>query len=144
MTESRFASGAKAIPRVFKYDPTDVRISRPYHPSLPSLMQSPRSSLRFQNSRGDPMQYGAYRRWKLAEDSNLDSKGKPKKKKSKSSTGYQTGDYKVDGANGGEAIGSRDVGGKKKKSKGGSLNADSFYDAIKKFGSGAKVNSSRP
>jgi hypothetical protein len=86
------------------------------------------------------MQYGAYRRWKLAEDSNLDSKGKPKKKKSKSSTGYQAGDYKVDGANGGEAIGSRDVGGKKKKSKGGSLNADSFYDAIKKFGSGAKVS----
>lgn len=85
------------------------------------------------------MQYGAYRRWKLAEDSNLDSKGKPKKKKSKSSTGYQVGDYKVDGANGGEAIGSRDVGGKKKKTKGGSLNADSFYDAIKKFGSGAKV-----
>ena len=85
------------------------------------------------------MQYGAYRRWKLAEDSNLDSKGKPKKKKSKSSTGYKVGDYKVDGANGGEAIGSKDVGGKKKKNKGGSLNADSFYDAIKKFGSGAKV-----
>jgi hypothetical protein len=35
----------------------------------------------------DPMQYGAYRRWKLAEDSLLDSKGKPKKKSSKSSTG---------------------------------------------------------
>ena len=86
------------------------------------------------------MQYGAYRRWKLAEDSNLDSKGKPKKKKSKSSTGYKVGDYKVDGANGGEAIGSKDVGGKKKKNKGGSLNADSFYDAIKKFGSGAKVS----
>ena len=84
------------------------------------------------------MQYGAYRRWKLAEDSNLDSKGKPKKKKSKSSTGYVAGDYKVDGANGGEAIGSRDVGGKKKKNKGGSLNSDSFYDAIKKFGAGAK------
>jgi hypothetical protein len=54
------------------------------------------------------MQYGAYRRWKLAEDSELDSKGKPKKKKSKSSTGYQAGDYKVDGVNGisgGDAIG---------------------------------------
>ena len=86
------------------------------------------------------MQYGAYRRWKLAEDSLLDSKGKPKKKKSKSSTGYVAGDYKVDGAAGGEAIGSRDVGGKKKNKKGGSLNSDSFYDAIKKFGAGAKVS----
>ena len=89
------------------------------------------------------MQYGAYRRWKLAEDSQLDSKGKPKKKKSKSSTGYVAGDYKVDGVNGvsgGEAIGAgRDVGGKKKKNKGGSLNSDSFYDAIKKFGGGVKV-----
>ena len=85
------------------------------------------------------MQYGAYRRWKLAEDSNLDSKGKPKKNKKKSSTGYVAGDYKVDGANGGKAIGSRDVGSKK-KNKGGSLNADSFYDAIKKFGSGVKVS----
>jgi hypothetical protein len=84
------------------------------------------------------MQYGAYRRWKLAEDSNLDSKGKPKKNKKKSSTGYVAGDYKVDGANGGKAIGSRDVGSKK-KNKGGTLNADSFYDAIKKFGSGVKV-----
>lgn len=93
----------------------------------------------YQNSRGDPMQYGAYRRWKLAEDSNLDSKGKPKKNKKKSSTGYVAGDYKVDGANGGKAIGSRDVGSKK-KNKGGSLNADSFYDAIKKFGSGVKVS----
>lgn len=86
------------------------------------------------------MQYGAYRRWKLAEDSNLDSKGKPKKNKKKSSTGYVAGDYKVDGANGGKAIGSRDVGSKK-KNKGGTLNADSFYDAIKKFGSGVKVRS---
>ena len=85
------------------------------------------------------MQYGAYRRWKLAEDSNLDSKGKPKKNKKKSSTGYVAGDYKVDGANGGKAIGSRDVGSKK-KNKGGTLNADSFYDAIKKFGSGVKVS----
>ena len=89
------------------------------------------------------MQYGAYRRWKLAEDSQLDSKGKPKKKKSKSSTGYVAGDYKLDGVNGvsgGEAIGAgRDVGGKKKKNKGGSLNSDSFYDAIKKFGGGVKV-----
>ena len=84
------------------------------------------------------MQYGAYRRWKLAEDSNLDSKGKPKKNKKKSSTGYVAGDYKVDGANGGKPIGSRDVGSKK-KNKGGTLNADSFYDAIKKFGSGVKV-----
>ena len=48
----------------------------------------------------------------------------------------------MDGLKGGEAIGSRDVGGKKKNKKGGSLNSDSFYDAIKKFGAGAKVSPS--
>jgi hypothetical protein len=55
-------------------------------------------------------------------------------------TGYNKGDYEVDGAMGGDSIGgSRNVGGNKKKKdkKGGNnLNPESFYDAIKNFGAG--------
>lgn len=55
-------------------------------------------------------------------------------------TGYNKGDYEVDGAMGGDAVGgSRNVGGNKKKKdkKGGNnLNPESFYDAIKNFGAG--------
>eukprot|EP00596_Hydrurales_sp_CCMP1899_P005385 CAMPEP_0119036344 /NCGR_PEP_ID=MMETSP1177-20130426/4020_1 /TAXON_ID=2985 /ORGANISM="Ochromonas sp, Strain CCMP1899" /LENGTH=431 /DNA_ID=CAMNT_0006996103 /DNA_START=244 /DNA_END=1539 /DNA_ORIENTATION=- len=121
LTENRFAnnrldSNLQTLPRQVKYDPAE-------------LLKQAR----------DPMQYGAYRRWKLAEDSQLDSKGKPKKK-SKSTTGYNKGDYEVDGAMGGDSIGgSRNVGGNKKKKdkKGGNnLNPESFYDAIKNFGAG--------
>lgn len=56
------------------------------------------------------------------------------------STGYNKGDYEVDGSMGGDAVGgSRNVGGNKKKKdkKGGNnLNPESFYDAIKNFGAG--------
>jgi hypothetical protein len=86
--------------RIVKYDPTDT-------------------------GRGDPMKYGAYRRWKLAEGElgNAGAKGRPKSLRQKSQK-----------AQGGKPTSAQD---KNKKGKGkGSLNADSFYNAIKKLGSG--------
>lgn len=119
MTDSPFASAKYVTPRTLKYDPTDTTLR-------------------------DPMQYGAYRRWKMTEDSKLDSKGNLKKK-TKKSKGYQVGDYNVDGvsgASGGKVIGVRDVNGindnKKKGGKKGSLNIDNFYNAVKNFGSGGE------
>lgn len=55
---SSLTSGEQVAPRVFRYDPTETY-------------------------RGDPMKYGAYRRWKLAETEDgkprLDSQGRPMK-----------------------------------------------------------------
>jgi hypothetical protein len=67
--------------------------------------------------RGDPMAYGAYRRWKSPEsDTSTSTKGNSKNNQKKNSNGSSND--------------------KKKKSKNGGITTDSFYNAIKKLGSG--------
>ena len=119
-------SGAASLasPRVVKYDPTET-------------------------FRGDPMKYGAYRRWKLAETEDgkprLDSKGRPMKMgKTKTPTkgGYQKGDYKIEGQQGRTlpGKGNKSALGKKKTAKGeGDSPMDQF---MKTFGSGAGTGGS--
>lgn len=78
----------KAV-RVFQYDPSEL-----YKP--------------------DPMKYGAYRRWKEAEEAAKSGKKGGKKK----------------------AVTGKQLGSSKTNPKKGSFNTDSFYDAIKNLGSG--------
>ena len=85
-----------------------------------------------ETARGDPMKYGAYRRWKLAEEEGgaAGAKGRPKSLRQASQRAQQTNKNKPPPAKGVKR------GGKGTKKGKGTLNADSFYNAIKKFGSG--------